>query len=473
MIVNNTSASAGLWSDSEEEEEDLRDIQMAPVEPVTYDNDAISAQALLQLLENENNSLAKDPKTVFTDNGIIRAQSNVLQSLRSEETPESSKTFWESFLEDPQQQMQKIPLLIYNRIRTHPIPEHLRSRIWLLLSDAKVERMKTVYPTLLSEDSKFHVMIKRDIPRTFPNVAFFQESGGEGQQKLFNVLKAYSVYDYDVGYCQGLSFCIGPLLMVQMTEIEAFAILVRLLEDNMSPSNTLGSMNYALRSLFTPDMLGLHIVMYQHSQLVKELLPLLDQHFTDHGITTTMYCSQWFLTFFVYSFPIELVFRIFDIMLVDNAILTMLRFSIAILIRNCDILLHLNSLESILEHTKGQRLLGIYGQDLDLVVKDAMDLIPIITQQKIDVLKEGYFVAEKSAQHDKMKNEVQQLRLQLKQAKMEAQQYKERMQDLEQENEKLKKMNQNLKQDLVDSDASRIQLLKDCYMLKSTLDAKE
>jgi hypothetical protein len=36
---------------------------------------------------------------------------------------------------------------------------------------------------------------------------------GSGQLALFNLLKAYSLMDSDVGYCQGLSFVAGILLM--------------------------------------------------------------------------------------------------------------------------------------------------------------------------------------------------------------------------------------------------------------------
>ena len=36
---------------------------------------------------------------------------------------------------------------------------------------------------------------------------------GNGQLALFNLLKAYSLMDQDVGYCQGLSFVAGILLM--------------------------------------------------------------------------------------------------------------------------------------------------------------------------------------------------------------------------------------------------------------------
>ena len=49
--------------------------------------------------------------------------------------------------------------------------------------------------------------------RTFPNHNYFEKELGSGQLALFNVLKAYSLLDDEVGYCQGLSFVAGLLLV--------------------------------------------------------------------------------------------------------------------------------------------------------------------------------------------------------------------------------------------------------------------
>jgi hypothetical protein len=49
--------------------------------------------------------------------------------------------------------------------------------------------------------------------RTFPNHTYFSSPLGPGQLALFNLLKAYSLLDPEVGYCQGLSFVAGVLLL--------------------------------------------------------------------------------------------------------------------------------------------------------------------------------------------------------------------------------------------------------------------
>ena len=55
--------------------------------------------------------------------------------------------------------------------------------------------------------------IRRDIARTYPEHDFFKKKDGVGQEALFNVMKAYSIHDREVGYCQGSAFIVGLLLM--------------------------------------------------------------------------------------------------------------------------------------------------------------------------------------------------------------------------------------------------------------------
>jgi len=51
------------------------------------------------------------------------------------------------------------------------------------------------------------------VGRTFPSHPYFKSQLGAGQLSLFNILKAYSLVDTEVGYCQGLAFVAGILLM--------------------------------------------------------------------------------------------------------------------------------------------------------------------------------------------------------------------------------------------------------------------
>jgi TBC1 domain-containing protein 4 len=69
------------------------------------------------------------------------------------------------------------------------------------------------YDTLLKQLTSHQHAILIDLGRTFPNHSYFSSPLGPGQLALFNLLKAYSLLDSEMGYCQGLSFVAGVLLL--------------------------------------------------------------------------------------------------------------------------------------------------------------------------------------------------------------------------------------------------------------------
>lgn len=85
--------------------------------------------------------------------------------------------------------------------------------VWQLLSGSKDQTLQAQYIDLLKAPSPYEKMIQRDLARTFPGHKFFKERDGVGQEGLYNVVRSYSVLDQDVGYCQGLAFIVGPLLL--------------------------------------------------------------------------------------------------------------------------------------------------------------------------------------------------------------------------------------------------------------------
>lgn len=91
------------------------------------------------------------------------------------------------------------------------VPPSLRGMVWQLLAKSKDPALEERYLHLINEESVYEKAITRDLPRTFPSNDYFQSKAG--QEALFNVVKAYSLYDTDVGYCQGISFIAGPLLL--------------------------------------------------------------------------------------------------------------------------------------------------------------------------------------------------------------------------------------------------------------------
>ncbi|XP_037074335.1 ecotropic viral integration site 5 ortholog-like isoform X2 [Pollicipes pollicipes] len=198
------------------------------------------------------------------------------------------------------------------------IPHHFRGIVWQLLCGAHNSPVKAKYAEHIKATSACEKSIRRDIARTYPEHDFFKEKNGMGQESLFNVMKAYSLHDREVGYCQGTAFIVGLLLM-QMPEEESFAVLVKLMED------------YRMREMFKPSMAELGVCIYQLEVLVQEQLPELHGHFQSQSFHTSMYASSWFLTLFTTALPLPLASRVMDWFLSDG-MEVIFRLAVAILI---------------------------------------------------------------------------------------------------------------------------------------------
>ena len=94
------------------------------------------------------------------------------------------------------------------------------------IAGARDAALEDEYERLSLETSPYEKLIHKDIGRSFPGVDMFRDPDGEGQKMLGKVLNAFSLYDPEIGYCQGLGFVVGPLLM-HMPDKEAFCVLVR------------------------------------------------------------------------------------------------------------------------------------------------------------------------------------------------------------------------------------------------------
>ncbi|GHJ89164.1 hypothetical protein NliqN6_5566 [Naganishia liquefaciens] len=234
--------------------------------------------------------------------------------------------FWGAVMSDYEEVARTRPKDLSRAIQ-QGIPAVVRGTIWQLMSSSKSIALEATYSALLKLTSPHEKAIQKDLARTFPQHAYFKGTAG-GQESLFNVVKAYSIYDQDVGYTQGLAFIVAALLL-NMPEEEAFCVFIRLMY------------SYDLRSHFLPDMPGLQLRMYQFDRLLEELLPALHLHMVRAGVKSSMYASQWFMTMFSYRFPLCLVYRIFDIVFAEG-VEAIFRFSMALMRKNEDELLKLD-----------------------------------------------------------------------------------------------------------------------------------
>ncbi|KAJ3397611.1 GTPase-activating protein [Chytriomyces hyalinus] len=276
--------------------------------------------------------------------------------------------FWGSIVNSYDEVARRQPRLLTKKLM-QGIPDAVRGTVWMLMCKAKNEDMENTYRAILTRDSSHEKAIIRDLDRTFPKHKHFADKGGPGQESLLHVIKAYSVWDTEVGYCQGIAFITGPLLL-NMPDEEAFCVLVKLMND------------YNFRELYTPNMIGLQLRLFQFERLLKDLFPAISKHFDTHDIKATMYASQWFMTVFAYRFPLEIVFRIMD-MIFAQGLESIFRFAFALLKKNQDQILQLNDMQSLLDFLK-TCLFDPYVDNVDALMQDAAAIK--ISKSKFDKL---------------------------------------------------------------------------------------
>ncbi|KAI9301375.1 rab-GTPase-TBC domain-containing protein [Cunninghamella echinulata] len=382
-----------------------------------------STNSILAQIERQNALLEKDPKSISIASNALKCHFSTAQKLVSDchSPPPSAPPFfnshndsnkdnnihhhhlnnyqrnknnnndwdfWQSLLQDPVHMTQKTPHLLSMKLRSG-IPSHVRGHIWQTICQSDSLHLETVYGQLCNEHSPHERIIQRDLTRTFPTIDMFQQENGDGQLAMRRILIAYSLYDGDVGYCQGLAFLVGPLLM-NMPETSAFCVFVRLME------------TYEMRTMFTLNMEGLQLRLYQFSCLLKEFLPKLSAHFEHHSIHAAMYASQWFLTLFAYAFPMDLVTRIYDIIFLEGAAETIMRVAIAMLQRSEHIILQEQEFEHLLDCVTTRKLCAPYNENWSLVIQETMSLSNVITKEKLNSLTDQY---NQQGQQEKKKTE--------------------------------------------------------------------
>nr|XP_023016210.1 TBC1 domain family member 1 [Leptinotarsa decemlineata] len=262
------------------------------------------------------------------------------------------------------------------------VPRSKRGDVWQFLADQFCSRVPPIdtinypnyavpYETLLKQLTSHQHAILIDLGRTFPNHSYFSSPLGPGQLALFNVLKAYSLLDPEVGYCQGLSFVAGVLLL-HMEESQAFLLLKYLM------------FRRGMRNQYLPDMVSLQIKLYQLSRLVRDHLPELYTLFDTYEVAPTLYAAPWLLTVFASQFPLGFVTRVFDLMFLEGPEV-IFRVSLALLSHHKEKLLVCDSFEEIMNYLKVQ-LPKIDRSTLDILMKQVFttDCVKQLNEYKVE-----------------------------------------------------------------------------------------
>ena len=185
----------------------------------------------------------------------------------------------------------------------------MRSRVWMELSGASKLKSsnQNYYQKCLSNNQQINIAsyitdIQKDLHRQFPSHELFMKQ--EGQDMLFNVLKAYAVHYPEIGYCQA-QCPLAAVLLTQMPEEDAFWMLVKISDEYLS-----GYFKAGLDAVNVDGNVLQFLLKKQDKFIFQKLVQLeINPHF---------YMMEWFMCVYSRSLPWCNVLRVWDMFLCEG-----------------------------------------------------------------------------------------------------------------------------------------------------------
>ncbi|GLD52009.1 growth hormone-regulated TBC protein 1-A-like protein [Lates japonicus] len=244
---------------------------------------------------------------------------------------------WSKLLQEKPQVEKNLTVKRYVR---KGVPNEHRARIWMAASGAQeqLESKPGYYQSLLAmeHDTKLKETIHTDMHRTFPDNILFQGKVEPSlQTALYKVLLAYGHHNKAVGYCQGMNFIAGYLIIITKDEEKSFwlmdALLGRILPDYYSPA-----------------MLGLKTDQEVLGELVKTKAPAVGQLMAQYPGIWTLVVSRWFICLYIDILPIETVLRVWDCLFYEGS-KVLFRVALTLIIHHQPEILRARSLPDVCE----------------------------------------------------------------------------------------------------------------------------
>ncbi|XP_027916325.1 TBC1 domain family member 17 isoform X1 [Vigna unguiculata] len=143
-------------------------------------------------------------------------------------------------------------------------------------------------------------LIEKDVVRTDRSIPFYEGDDNPNVNILRDILLTYSFYNFDLGYCQGMSDLLSPILFVMDDESEAFWCFVALME-RLGPN-------------FNRDQNGMHSQLFALSKLVELLDSPLHNYFKQRDCLNYFFCFRWILIQFKREFEYEKTMRLWEVL---------------------------------------------------------------------------------------------------------------------------------------------------------------
>lgn len=133
--------------------------------------------------------------------------------------------------------------------------------------------------------------IEKDVKRTDRSMTYFAGDENKNLMVLQDILMTYVMYNFDLGYVQGMSDLLAPILIIQQNEVDAFWCFVGFMD--MVYSN------------FDIDQAGMKKQLSYLTTLLEYCNVDLYDYFKSNGSDNMYFCFRWLLVWFKREFSNE------------------------------------------------------------------------------------------------------------------------------------------------------------------------
>ncbi|KAM7415222.1 hypothetical protein PAMA_019847 [Pampus argenteus] len=168
-------------------------------------------------------------------------------------------------------------------------------------------RMKLQWKSVSEEQERrnsrlrdYRSLIQKDVNRTDRTNRFYEGIDNPGLVLLHDILMTYCMFDFDLGYVQGMSDLLSPILFVMENEVDAFWCFVSFMDQ--------------MHQNFEEQMQGMKTQLIQLSTLLR-LLDLSFWNYLESQDSGYLYfCFRWLLIRFKRELSFQDVLRLWEVM---------------------------------------------------------------------------------------------------------------------------------------------------------------
>lgn len=199
---------------------------------------------------------------------------------------------------------------LVDMVRRKGVPQRYRWLAWRSIAGWHALKRTGEYERMAQQEADPRTVdaIGKDMDRTFPSCEEFNE---ERKLQLSKILQVYSCLYPKVGYCQGMNFVAGFILLSSEVAPEsppedAFFLFLQIMA------------RYRGSLLFCDGLPLLKLLTFQFQSLLESLFPDVQRHFVQENVTPELYLTKWFLTVFTQPLPMPMASRLWDLIVCDG-----------------------------------------------------------------------------------------------------------------------------------------------------------